>query len=72
MDTDFHKIFDQITHNRLNHDSPIKIEDDSWIGCRCIVLKGSVIPKGAILGAGSVASGRLKGENRVFAGSPPP
>lgn len=32
----------------------IRIEDDVWIGCNTIILKGVTIGKGAIVGAGSV------------------
>ncbi|MBJ6727102.1 acyltransferase [Geomesophilobacter sediminis] len=34
--------------------SPIVIEDEVWIGARCIIGKGVTIGKGAIIGAGSV------------------
>lgn len=33
---------------------PIIIEDEVWIGARCIIAKGVTIGKGAIIGAGSV------------------
>ncbi|MHB8121128.1 MAG: acyltransferase [Desulfuromonadaceae bacterium] len=33
---------------------PIIIEDEVWIGARCIITKGVTIGKGAIIGAGSV------------------
>lgn len=33
---------------------PIIIEDEVWIGARCIISKGVTIGKGAIIGAGSV------------------
>ncbi|WP_036877798.1 acyltransferase [Xylanibacter oryzae] len=35
---------------------PIVINDDSWIGMNCIILKGVVIGKGSIIGAGSVVT----------------
>ncbi len=35
---------------------PIAIEDEVWIGARCIVTKGVVIGKGAIVAAGSVVT----------------
>jgi len=34
----------------------ITIEDDVWIGCRVIILKGVHVGKGAIIGAGSVVT----------------
>lgn len=33
---------------------PIVIEDEAWIGARCIIAKGVTIGRGAIIGAGSV------------------
>jgi len=35
---------------------PIIIEDEVWIGARCIITKGVTIGKGAILAAGSVVT----------------
>jgi acetyltransferase-like isoleucine patch superfamily enzyme len=35
---------------------PIVIEDNVWIGCRCIILKGVRIGTGAILAAGAVVT----------------
>ncbi len=35
---------------------PIIIEDEVWIACRSIILKGVTIGKGAIVGAGSVVT----------------
>lgn len=47
----------------------IKIEDDVWIGCNCIVLKGVTIGKGAIIGAGSVVTKNVEAYTMV-AGNP--
>lgn len=35
---------------------PILIEDEVWVGARCIITKGVTIGKGAILAAGSVVT----------------
>jgi len=37
-------------------ESPIKIEDDVWIGAKSIILQGVTIGEGAIIGAGSVVT----------------
>ena len=37
-------------------EAPVQIDDDVWIGCLSIVLRGVTIGKGAIVGAGSVVS----------------
>lgn len=38
------------------HGQTIKIEDDVWIGCKSIILKGVTIGKGSIVAAGSVVT----------------
>ena len=47
----------------------IIIEDDVWIGANCVILDGSIIRKGAVIGANSLVSGEVP-EYSVFAGSP--
>jgi acetyltransferase-like isoleucine patch superfamily enzyme len=37
-------------------DEPVSIEDDVWIGCNVVVLKGVTIGKGAVVGAGSIVT----------------
>lgn len=37
-------------------EEPVIIEDDVWIGCNVIVLKGVTIGRGAVVGAGSVVT----------------
>jgi acetyltransferase-like isoleucine patch superfamily enzyme len=51
MDTDLHGHSGQPTRTK-----PIVIEDDVWIGCRAIVLKGVRLGKGAVVGAGAVVT----------------
>lgn len=38
------------------NDSTVIIEDDAWIGCNVIILKGVTVGKGAVIGAGSVVT----------------
>ncbi|WP_203558296.1 hypothetical protein [Bacteroides sp. 224] len=69
MDTDFHKIInsnDQI----LNTPSSIVIGNHVWIGCRCLILKGTVIPNNVVIGANVVLTRKLSVENCVYAGNP--
>jgi acetyltransferase-like isoleucine patch superfamily enzyme len=47
----------------------IVIEDDVWIAANCVILDGSVIRKGAVVGAGSLVRGELAGYT-VYAGNP--
>ena len=47
----------------------IKIEDDVWIGANTTILDGTVIKKGAIIGANSLVEGELE-PYCVYAGNP--
>lgn len=47
----------------------IKIEDDVWIGRGCIILPGTVIERGVIIGANSLVKGKLEAYG-VYGGSP--
>jgi acetyltransferase-like isoleucine patch superfamily enzyme len=51
MDSDLHPI----TAKEMV-DKPVFIDEDVWIGCRSIILKGVRIGKGAIVAAGSVVT----------------
>jgi virginiamycin A acetyltransferase len=47
----------------------IIIEDDVWIGANCVILDGAYVPKGAVIGAGTIVRGRLEPYG-VYAGTP--
>ena len=47
----------------------IIIEEDVWIGANSVILDGTHIEKGVVVGAGSVVKGRLK-SNGIYFGSP--
>src|SRR4051794_15275793 len=51
MDTDLHG-----HSGRPAQAKPVVIEDNAWIGCRVIILKGVRIGAGAIIGAGAVVT----------------
>lgn len=36
--------------------APVVIEDDVWLGARCVVLPGVTIGRGAVIGAGAVVT----------------
>lgn len=69
MDTDFHPIYSMDAPNEVsNPDQPITIGDHCWIECRSLVLKGTSLPKGTIIAAGSTLCGKRKEENTVITG----
>jgi virginiamycin A acetyltransferase len=47
----------------------IKIEDDVWIGANTTILDGTIIKKGAVIGANSLVKGELE-PYCVYAGNP--
>ena len=69
MDTDTHKIFD-INCDHINQDKEISIGNNVWIGTRCLVLKGTIIPDGCIVGANSLVAKKYTNINSVIAGQP--
>jgi acetyltransferase-like isoleucine patch superfamily enzyme len=66
MDNDYHTPED---HLRFGASAPVVIEDDVWIGARSIVLRGSHIGRGAVIGANSVVKGTIP-PYTLAAGSP--
>ncbi len=51
MDTDLHGHSGQLAQTR-----PVVIEDNVWIGCRALILKGVRIGHGAIIAAGAIVT----------------
>ena len=60
-DTDFHPV--DAAQRRIPHTSgacrPVVIGDDVFLGMHCLVLKGSRIGTGSVIGAGSVVTGNI-------------
>jgi acetyltransferase-like isoleucine patch superfamily enzyme len=69
MDTDFHTIKDKMD-TIVNPSEPIVIGDKVWIGCRCLILKGAIIPNNCVIGANALVSKRLEKENAIYGGQP--
>lgn len=69
MDTDFHKIFDENGH-LINQDKDINIGSNVWIGCRCLILKGSLIRDNCVVGASTFLSKPINQENVIIGGNP--
>lgn len=79
LDNDFHPI-DVEARNRLLNDvkggdsdlvpsKPIKIGKNCFIGCNSIILKGTILGNGCVVGAGAVVCGKFE-DNCVIAGNP--
>jgi virginiamycin A acetyltransferase len=47
----------------------IIIEDDVWIGANCVILDGSILRKGCVIGANSLVNGELELYS-IYVGSP--
>lgn len=67
--SDGHPIFDVSSGKRVNTCRPIKIESHVWIGDGALILKGSHIGQGSIIGARSLVHGTFP-NNCVIAGNP--
>ena len=65
MDSDFHKIYNRQDHVLLNPPGEIVIGNHVWIGCRCVILKNSVIRDGAVIAAGSLLASSDISENSI-------
>ena len=70
MDTDFHHIINTNTNKLSIMEKPISIGKNVWIGMHSVVLKGSEIADGCIVGACSLVSGKFDEQNCLLAGDP--
>ena len=69
MDSDHHDLLDPSSGKIMNPAKEILIGDHVWIGCRCTILKGSVIPDHCVVAAASVIKGVLSGSNSILTGT---
>lgn len=70
MDTDFHATRNTLTGEKYPFHSPIFIGNNVWICTRAVVLKGSEIPNGCIVGANALITKKFDVENVIIAGNP--
>jgi acetyltransferase-like isoleucine patch superfamily enzyme len=72
IDNDFHPI-DPVIRRETPHDHigvrEINIGENVFIGCNCLILKGTTIGDNTVIGAGSVVSGEIPA-NCIAAGNP--
>ena len=66
MNTDFHHIFS----NGFSQPNiaPIKIGKHCWIGCRCTLLKGTVLHPDSVLAAGTIICKSIDAGNVLVGG----
>lgn len=72
IDNDFHPLSASLRTEQKESDikkRPIFIGDDCFIGANSTILKGTVLGKNCVVGAGSVVSG-IYPDNVVIAGNP--
>lgn len=67
--SDYHGIYNEYGV-LVNPDKDIVIGSSVWIGLGCTILKGSVIPDGTVIGAGSLIAGSYFEQNTIIAGNP--
>ena len=71
MDNDFHPI-DPEQRKADSYDlvsKPVILGKNVFVGCNCIILKGTEIGDNCVIGAGSVVHGKF-GPNQIIAGNP--
>ncbi len=68
MDSDHHDIF-SITNEPLNSPQPVTIGNHVWLGCRCTLLKGSVIPDDCVVASGSIITKAFSEKSAIIGGN---
>ncbi|WP_026664789.1 acyltransferase [Butyrivibrio sp. FC2001] len=67
---DGHMIYGIEDYNRVNSSKSIFMGDHVWVGQDVLMLKGTRIDSGSVIGGGSVISGKMVEHNSVWAGNP--
>lgn len=67
---DSHSILSLENNVRLNFAKDVQIADSVWLAAHVRVMKGSIIPKGCVIGNSSIVSSVLQVENSIYAGVP--
>ena len=68
--SDGHSIFNCGEQLPYNEPQDVIIGDNCWIGARCTILKGAIIPSNSIIGACSLLNRKFSEENTIIAGNP--
>lgn len=68
--TDNHSIIDMSSGQRINYEEDVVLHKHVWLGMHVIVLKGTEIAEGCIVGAGTVCTKKYMLPHAVIAGIP--
>ena len=68
--TDNHSIIDMSSGQRINYEEDVVLHKHVWLGMHVIVLKGTEIAEGCIVGAGTVCTKKYMLPHAVIAGNP--
>ena len=68
--SDAHPIYDSLSKKRINKGKSIYIGDHVWFGQDSLILKGTKIDSGSIIGAKGVLSNKLVPHNETWGGLP--
>ena len=58
-------------NERINPDKAILVGDHVWVGCKCVLLKGTQVPNYTVVAAGTLLTSSITGEHQVIGGNPP-
>lgn len=70
QNSDAHPVYSVETGKRVNLSKSVYIGDHVWVGHDCLLLKGTQIDSGSIIGAGSVVSNKKIPHNESWGGNP--
>ena len=66
IDSDFHSLDAEMRRKAVTDKPmviPVVVENDVFVGARCILLKGAILKNKAVLGAGSVLAKEVPAES---------
>lgn len=71
-DSNFHFMYDSIKHRICNSLCEVCLGHNVWVGNRCTIAKGSLLPDYAIIGSNSLVSKKLENEfgGGIWVGTP--